>query len=293
MAKHLLDFKDLSKKEIEKLIESTQKIDINSMQQTNSLSLLKFDEPSTRTRLAFSVAAHKLGIKTFESNDAISSKIKGEELEHEIETYKSMGISTLVIRTQDENIDDYKEYKNISIISAGFGTLSHPTQAILDAATLNKFNKLDSKIPITYIGDVRRSRVFESGRELLSKLGYKVGVFTHKDFLPDDVSNVEIFNSWDEVFDACSAVELLRVQKERIDNIDDLEIDNYIENFQVNESILDKSRKEFIVMHPMTINVGIEISEEAAKNEKFKYRDQLAYGISSRITSYMYSMEQI
>ena len=293
MAKHLLDFKDLSKKEIEKLIESTQKIDINSMQQTNSLSLLKFDEPSTRTRLAFSVAAHKLGIKTFESNDAISSKIKGEELEHEIETYKSIGISTLVIRTQDENIDDYKECKNISIISAGFGTLSHPTQAILDAATLNKFNKLDSKIPITYIGDVRRSRVFESGRELLSKLGYKVGVFTHKDFLPDDVSNVEIFNSWDEVFDACSAVELLRVQKERIDNIDDLEIDNYIENFQVNESILDKSRKEFIVMHPMTINVGIEISEEAAKNEKFKYRDQLAYGISSRITSYMYSMEQI
>ena len=293
MAKHLLDFKDLSKKEIEKLIESTQKIDINSIQQTNSLSLLKFDEPSTRTRLAFSVAAHKLGIKTFESNDAISSKIKGEELEHEIDTYKSMGISTLVIRTQDENIDDYKECKNISIISAGFGTLSHPTQAILDAATLNKFNKLDSKIPITYIGDVRRSRVFESGRELLSKLGYKVGVFTHKDFLPDDVSNVEIFNSWDEVFDACSAVELLRVQKERIDNIDDLEIDNYIENFQVNESILDKSRKEFIVMHPMTINVGIEISEEAAKNEKFKYRDQLAYGISSRITSYMYSMEQI
>ena len=293
MAKHLLDFKDLSKKEIEKLIESTQKIDINSIQQTNSLSLLKFDEPSTRTRLAFSVAAHKLGIKTFESNDAISSKIKGEELEHEIETYKSMGISTLVIRTQDENIDDYKECKNISIISAGFGTLSHPTQAILDAATLNKFNKLDSKIPITYIGDVRRSRVFESGRELLSKLGYKVGVFTHKDFLPDDISNVEIFNSWDEVFDACSAVELLRVQKERIDNIDDLEIDNYIENFQVNESILDKSRKEFIVMHPMTINVGIEISEEAAKNEKFKYRDQLAYGISSRITSYMYSMEQI
>ena len=293
MGKHLLDFQDLSKKEIEKLIESTQKIDINSMQQTNSLSLLKFDEPSTRTRLAFSVAAHKLGIKTFESNDSISSKIKGEELEHEIETYKSMGISTLVIRTQDENIDDYKECKNISIISAGFGTLSHPTQAILDAATLNKFNKLDSKIPITYIGDVRRSRVFESGRELLSKLGYKVGVFTHKDFLPDDVSNVEIFNSWDEVFDACSAVELLRVQKERIDNIDDLEIDNYIENFQVNESILDKSRKEFIVMHPMTINVGIEISEEAAKNEKFKYRDQLAYGISSRITSYMYSMEQI
>ena len=72
-----------------------------------------------------------------------------------------------------------------------------------------------------------------------------------------------------------------------------MEIDNYIENFQVNESILDKSRKEFIVMHPMTINVGIEISEEAAKNEKFKYRDQLAYGISSRITSYMYSMEQI
>ena len=69
MSKHLLDFKDTEKKDIEKLIDITGKINPEKVNKISSISLLKFDEPSTRTRLSFSVAAYRLGIKTFESSD--------------------------------------------------------------------------------------------------------------------------------------------------------------------------------------------------------------------------------
>ena len=68
MSKHLLDFKDIEKKDIEKLIDITGKLNPEKTDAISSISLLKFDEPSTRTRLSFSVAAYRLGIKTFESS---------------------------------------------------------------------------------------------------------------------------------------------------------------------------------------------------------------------------------
>ncbi len=291
MSKHLLDFKDTEKKDIEKLIDITGKINPEKVNKISSISLLKFDEPSTRTRLSFSVAAYRLGIKTFESSDLSSAKIKGESLKHEIETYKAMGIESIVIRTKEDNLDEYREFKDISVISGGFGTSSHPTQAILDATTLDKFNKLDKDIPVAYIGDVKHSRVFESGRELFASLGKKVGVFTHESFLPDDLTNIEVLNSWDEVFESTEAIELLRVQKERIENLDDSNLEEYINNYQLTDEILDKSSEGLVALHPMPMNVGIEISEKASTHGKFKYREQLSFGVPSRIASYMYVME--
>jgi len=293
LSKHLLDFKDIDKKDIEKLIDITGKINQEKTNKISSISLLKFDEPSTRTRLSFSVAAYRLGIKTFESSDISSAKVKGESLKHEIETYKAMGIQSLVIRTKEDNIDEYKEHEDISFISGGFGTSSHPTQAILDATTLDKFNKLEKDIPVIYIGDVKHSRVFESGRQLFASLGKDVGVFTHESFLPDDLSNIEVFNTWDEVLEATEAIELLRVQKERIENLENSDLDEYIKKYQLTDEILDKSGDDFIALHPMPMNIGIEISEKASLNNKFKYKDQLSFGVPSRIASYMYVMEKI
>lgn len=292
MTRHLLDFKNLEKKGIEKLIDITEKIKPEKLNKISSISLLKFDEPSTRTRLSFSVAAHRLGIKTLESSDLSSAKIKGESLEHEIETYKSLGIDSMVIRTKEENIEEYREFKDISIISAGFGSISHPTQAIVDATTLNKFDKLENEIPVVYIGDVKHSRVFESGKELLSLLGKKVGVYTHESFLPDDLSNIKVLNSWEEVLDSTDAIEVLRVQKERIKDFKNLNLEDFIDNYQLTDDILNKSDDNLIALHPMPMNLGVEISEQASKHAKFKYKDQLSFGIASRISSYMYVMEK-
>lgn len=291
--KHLLNFQNIEKQEIEKLIDTTLKIETNNSEKINSYALMKFDEGSTRTRLSFSLAAKKSGIEIVEITDLISAKSKGEDLQHEIETYKALGIEILVIRTKENNFQDYENINDLSVISAGFGNSSHPTQAIIDVATLEKFKKFNRDIPVTYVGDLKHSRVFASGRELLGKLGFKVGVYASDELLPDDLSNLQIYNSWDEVVSETGAVELLRVQKERIEDIQEFNFEQYIKQFQISKQILDNSPDDLIVLHPMPINIGIEISEEASLHNKFKFQEQLRLGIASRIASYKFALELI
>ena len=291
--KHLLDFQDVNKSHLENLIDKTRSLEVK-LENLGSLALLKFDEPSTRTRLSFAIAADKLGIKTFESSDVVSAKQKGEILKHEIETYVSMGIEVLVLRTKENNIDDYREFNNISVISAGFGNKSHPTQALIDISTLYSLNKINEKhTPVTYVGDVKHSRVFESGRQLLNILGFKVGVFTDKKLLPDNKNDLEIYQSWDEVFENSNAIELLRIQKERLEDNEELSFDEYINSYQLTKEVLSKSQSDLAVLHPMPINIGIEISKEAIEDSKIKYKDQLLHAIPSRVTAYKYVRDEI
>ena len=291
--KHLLDFQDVNKNHLENLIDKTRSLEVK-LENLGSLALLKFDEPSTRTRLSFAIAADKLGIKTFETSDVVSAKQKGEILKHEIETYVSMGIEVLVLRTKENNIDDYREFNNISVISAGFGNKSHPTQALIDISTLYSLNKINEKrTPVTYVGDVKHSRVFESGRQLLNILGLKVGVFTDKKLLPDNKNDLEIYQSWDEVFENSNAIELLRIQKERLEDNEELSFDEYINSYQLTNEVLSKSQSDLAVLHPMPINIGIEISKEAIEDSKMKYKDQLLHAIPSRVTTFKYVREEI
>ena len=291
--RHLLDFQDVNKNHLENLIEKTRSLEVK-LENLGSLALLKFDEPSTRTRLSFAIAADKLGIKTFESSDVVSAKQKGEILKHEIETYVSMGIEVLVLRTKENNIDDYREFNNISVISAGFGNKSHPTQALIDVSTLYSLNKINEKhTPVTYVGDVKHSRVFESGRELLNILGFKVGVFTDKKLLPDNKNGLEIYESWYEVFESSNAIELLRVQKERLQDNEEINFDEYINNYQLTQEILGKSQSDLAVLHPMPINIGIEISKDSIDDRKIKYKDQLSHAITSRIAAFKYAGDEI
>ena len=291
--RHFLDFQDINKNHLENLIERTRSLEVKP-ENLDCMALLKFDEPSTRTRLSFAVAAEKLGIKTFESSDVISAKQKGEILKHEVETYVSMGIEILVLRTKENNIDDYREFEDIAVISAGFGNKSHPTQALVDISTLYSLNKINEKgTPVTYVGDVKHSRVFESGRQLLNLLGFKVGVFTDKNLLPNNKNDLEIYESWGEVFENSNAIELLRVQKERLQDKEEINFDEYINSYQLTKDVLNKSQSDLAVLHPMPINIGIEISEDAIEDSKIKYKDQLSHAIPSRIVAFKYVRDKI
>ena len=290
---NLLNFKNIDKENLEKVIENILSINLKTLNQIDSITLLQFNESSTRTRLSFNVAAQLLGLKILENQDAISARVKGEILDHEIDTYKSLGVETLVVRTKENNIVDYENFEDFSVISGGFGNSSHPTQALIDISTLMKFDKLSYEIPITYVGDLKHSRVFSSGRELLTKLGYKVGVLTSKDLLPDNLDNLHIFNSWEEVIKYSGSVELLRIQKERLKNLDGFDFENFINNFQLNNEILESAEKDFIVMHPMPINIGIEIGKEALKNNRFIYKEQLKLATKTRVVSYQFAYGEI
>ena len=290
---NLLNFQNINKENLEKIIENILSINLKTLNQIDSITLLQFNESSTRTRLSFNVAAQLLGLKILENQDAISARVKGEILDHEIDTYKSLGVETLVVRTKENNIVDYENFEDFSVISGGFGNSSHPTQALIDISTLIKFDKLSYEIPITYVGDLKHSRVFSSGRELLTKLGYKVGVLTNKDLLPDNLDNLHIFNSWEEVIKYSGSVELLRIQKERLKNLDGFDFENFIKNFQLNDEILESAKKDFIVMHPMPINIGIEIDKEALKNNRFIYKEQLKLATKTRVVSYQFAYGEI
>ena len=290
---NLLNFKNIDKENLEKIIENILSTNLKTLNQIDSITLLQFNESSTRTRLSFNVAAQLLGLKILENQDAISARVKGEILDHEIDTYKSLGVETLVVRTKENNIVDYENFEDFSVISGGFGNSSHPTQALIDISTLIKFGKLSYEIPITYVGDLKHSRVFSSGRELLTKLGYKVGVLTSKDLLPDNLDNLHIFNSWEEVIKYSGSVELLRIQKERLKNLDGFDFENFINNFQLNNEILESAEKDFIVMHPMPINIGIEIGKEALKNNRFIYKEQLKLATKTRVVSYQFAYGEI
>lgn len=290
---NLLNFKNIDKENLEKIIENILSINLKTLNQIDSITLLQFNESSTRTRLSFNVAAQLLGLKILENQDAISARVKGEILDHEIDTYKSLGVETLVVRTKENNIVDYENFEDFSVISGGFGNSSHPTQALIDISTLIKFDKLSYEIPITYVGDLKHSRVFSSGRELLTKLGYKVGVLTNKDLLPDNLDNLHIFKSWEEVIKYSGSVELLRIQKERLKNLDGFDFENFIKNFQLNNEILETAEKDFIVMHPMPINIGIEIDKEALKNNRFIYKKQLELATKTRVVSYQFAYGEI
>ena len=290
---NLLNFKNIDKENLEKIIENILSINLKTLNQIDSITLLQFNESSTRTRLSFNVAAQLLGLKILENQDAISARVKGEILDHEIDTYKSLGVETLVVRTKENNIVDYENFEDFSVISGGFGNSSHPTQALIDISTLIKFDKLSYEIPITYVGDLKHSRVFSSGRELLTKLGYKVGVLTNKDLLPDNLDNLHIFNSWEEVIKYSGSVELLRIQKERLKNLDGFDFEDFIKNFQLNNEILESAKKDFIVMHPMPINIGIEIDKETLKNNRFIYKEQLKLATKTRVVSYQFAYGEI
>jgi aspartate carbamoyltransferase catalytic subunit len=290
---NLLNFKNIDKENLEKIIENILSINLKTLNQIDSMTLLQFNESSTRTRLSFNVAAELLGLKILENQDAISARVKGEILDHEIDTYKSLGVETLVVRTKENNIVDYENFEDFSVISGGFGNSSHPTQALIDISTLIKFDKLSYEIPITYVGDLKHSRVFSSGRELLTKLGYKVGVLTNKDLLPDNLDNLHIFNSWEEVIKYSGSVELLRIQKERLKNLDGFDFEDFIKNFQLNNEILESAKKDFIVMHPMPINIGIEIDKEALNNNRFIYKEQLKLATKTRVVSYQFAYGEI
>ena len=290
---HLLDFKNIDKNTALRILESTLKIQNGEKNIMDGQSVIKFDEPSTRTKISFTIAAQKLGLDLIMIDDISSSKTKGESLNHEIETLVSLGVESLVIRTSKNNIEEYRNFKDIAIISAGFGKSSHPTQSILDVATLMMNEKLNLDTPIVFIGDVKHSRVYSSTKELLNLLGFKVGIFTSDFFMPKETEGCYIFNDWDEVISSKSTINLLRVQSERINNLEDYDLNDYVQSYQLTNEILDKTSSDFIFLHPMPINIGVEISQEASENIKFKYKEQLSLGVPARIASFLYALGKI
>src|SRR5699024_8239384 len=188
-----------------------------------------FFEPSTRTKNSFLMAEKRLGMETIDFSPETSSMKKGETLYDTVKTFEAMGATALVIR---HDADDWWEELdgkiNVPIINAGAGHGEHPTQCLLDAASLQRGCCKLKGVKVVIAGDITDWRFAHSYAALLSRLGAKVYLSVAPSYKDEDMQFP--FISIDEAVEIADVLMLLRIQHERHTDATN-EIEDYHENY--------------------------------------------------------------
>ena len=224
-----------------------------------------FYENSTRTAMSFAAAAARLGAQPIGLSVEHSSVKKGETLEDTARTLNAMQPDVLVIRHADNGAPDrVAAIMDAPVINAGDGTNEHPTQALLDAATITQARGRIDGLKIAICGDIRHSRVARSNAKLLPRLGAEVRLAGPPDLMPDDGPRLSV----DEAIAGADVVMMLRVQRERLDVEFGDAPGEFLQNFGLNAQRLAKAAPDALVMHPGPMNRGVEIDGAIADDPK-------------------------
>ena len=291
---HLVETADLTKKEIEHILNEAKKYILFNKKRIKHMNILEgrtifnlFFEDSTRTRTSFEVAAKRLGADLINVVVKDSSINKGETLLDTMTTINSMNPDVLIVRHPEEGISKkISETVDASIINAGDGSHEHPTQALLDALTIkNKFNNF-SKLKIAICGDILHSRVARSNIIILSKLGSKINVVGPKEWLPKSLRKlpVTVFTDMRKGLEDCDIVMMLRIQKERIVGKIMPDQRSYFKKYGLDYNKLKYAKKNAFVMHPGPMNRGVEIDSKLADDITISLiQEQVAMGVAVRM----------
>jgi len=245
-----------------------------------------FFENSTRTKLSFELAQKRLSADVVNFSSSGSSISKGETLIDTVNNILSMKVDMIVMRHPSPGASVFLS-KNVDscIINAGDGTHEHPTQALLDAYSLQeKIGDLKNK-NILIVGDIMHSRVALSNIFAYQKLGANITVCGPKSLIPNDISslNVKVETNFRKALNDTDAVNMLRIQNERMSETYFPSIREYVQQYGLTKNILDSLEKEIIVMHPGPINRGVEITSEVADSEQAIILDQVENGVAIRM----------
>ena len=251
-----------------------------------------FFEPSTRTRLSFESAAKQLGMHVLTMNESQSSRVKGESFLDTLLTLRAVGAEVFVIRTKDERVCADMAVKmsqlhpGTHVINAGGGILNHPTQGLLDVYSMlrHKPDLANSKILIC--GDIKHSRVARSTTQCLALLGINnIQLIAPEHLLPQqsEFPNCKLSTDLDKAIKNADIVMMLRIQKERMQNSEIPNPENYQENFGLTAKRLDTAKPDVIVMHPGPMNRGVEISSEVADGKQSIIEEQVNNGLYIRM----------
>ena len=245
-----------------------------------------FFENSTRTKLSFELAQKRLSADVVNFSSSGSSVSKGETLIDTVNNILSMKVDMIVMRHPSPGASVFLS-KNVDscIINAGDGTHEHPTQALLDAYSLQeKIGDLKNK-NILIVGDIMHSRVALSNIFAYQKLGANITVCGPKSLIPNDISSldVKVETNFKKALNDTDAVNMLRIQNERMSETYFPSIREYVQQYGLTKNILDSLEKEIIVMHPGPINRGVEITSEVADSEQAIILDQVENGVAIRM----------
>ncbi|MBU3691961.1 MAG: aspartate carbamoyltransferase catalytic subunit [Candidatus Nanopelagicaceae bacterium] len=295
----LLSINDLSKDDALEILDTAVQLAALSDSSNRKFPTLRgrtvvnlFFEDSTRTRISFEAAAKRLSADVINFSAKGSSVSKGESLKDTALTLQAMGADAVIIRHGASGAPAQlarKRWIDGAVINAGDGTHEHPTQALLDAFTIRRHLMQDkgdlAGLKIAIVGDVLHSRVARSNVLLLQKLGAKVFLVAPPTLLPVGVEHwgAQINFSIDEVISECDAVMMLRVQKERMEDLFFPSEREYARNFGLNAARIAAMKGSAIVMHPGPMNRGLEITAEGADSKKSVIVEQVANGVSVRM----------
>ena len=245
-----------------------------------------FFENSTRTRISFELAQKRLSADTVNFSSSSSSLKKGESFKDTAQNIEAMKIDAVVMRHPTPGSPIHlTEFIDAIVINAGDGTHEHPTQAILDMMSLHeKFGKLKS-LKIGIIGDISHSRVALSNIYGLVTMGAKVTLCGPPNLIPPYVKDlgVEVNYNVDEVIDWADALNVLRIQRERMGRGLVPSIREYRAMFGITQERLENHKKEIVIMHPGPMNRGVEIDAKVADGDQAIILDQVLNGVASRM----------
>ena len=245
-----------------------------------------FFENSTRTRISFELAQKRLSADTVNFSASSSSLKKGESFKDTVQNIEAMKIDAVVMRHPDPGASLHlTKYVDAVVINAGDGTHEHPTQAILDMTSLQeRFGKVKG-LRIGIIGDIMYSRVARSNIYGLKKLGAEVILCGPTTLIPPHIDSlgVRVTHDLDEVLDWADAINVLRIQLERMDRGLFPSVREYRNLFGITSERLKKHNKEIVIMHPGPMNRGIEIDSSVADGKEAIILDQVLNGVASRM----------
>jgi aspartate carbamoyltransferase catalytic subunit len=245
-----------------------------------------FFEASTRTRISFEFAEKRLSADTVNVQAAGSSVSKGETLVDTARNLEAMRIDMVVIRHGASGAAAFLGQRiRSNVINAGDGMHEHPTQGLLDLLTLrDHFGRIDG-IKVCIVGDVLHSRVARSNIWGLTKLGAEVGVCGPATLLPRQVAElgVKIFPRVEEAIEWADALNVLRLQLERMTAGFIPSLREYNRVFGVTSERLARAPRDLLILHPGPMNRGVEIDSDVADGPHSVILPQVTNGVAVRM----------
>ena len=296
LGKDLVGLEHLSREQILTILDTAEPFKEVSERRIKKVPVLRgktignlFFEASTRTRVSFEFAERRLSADPVIIAPAGSSVQKGETLVDTARNLEAMRVDMVVIRHWASGAASFLADRIPSnVINAGDGAHEHPTQALLDLLTIRDHRKRIEGLKVCIVGDILHSRVARSNIWGLIKLGAEVGVCGPPTLLPRGIRDfgVTIFPRVDEALEWADAVNILRLQLERMEGGFVPSLREYNRVFGVTRERmerLERMGRDILVLHPGPMNRGVEIDSSVADGPQSVILQQVTNGVAIRM----------
>jgi aspartate carbamoyltransferase catalytic subunit len=293
LGKDLIGLEALSAEQLRLILDTAERFKEVSERPIKKVPALRgktivnlFFEASTRTRISFEFAEKRLSADTVNVTSVGSSVAKGETLVDTARNLEAMRIDMVVIRHHASGSAEFLGRRiRSNVVNAGDGQHEHPTQGLLDLLTLrDRFGRLEG-LKVAICGDVLHSRVARSNIWGLTRLGARVAVCGPASLLPRDIARlgVEVIPRIDDAIAWADALNVLRLQLERMTGGFIPSLREYNRVFGVTRERLERTGKDIVILHPGPMNRGVEIDSDVADGPFSVILPQVTNGVAVRM----------